>query len=148
MTREEADRYLRILAICHYVLGGIAGLIACFPILHLVIGIVMTGAGLFGAASSDTNGAEFWPFPLMGAFFIVIAGTVILLGWTFAVCIVMAGRSLMLRKRYTFCLVMAAIACTFMPLGTVLGVFTIIVLMQPVVREMYGLPVAEPRPQP
>ena len=41
---------------------------------------------------------------------------------------------------------MAAISCAFMPFGTVLGVFTLIVLLRPGVKELFGVgtaPVAE-----
>jgi hypothetical protein len=37
---------------------------------------------------------------------------------------------------------MAGIACVFMPFGTVLGVFTIIVLMRDSVRRLFGRPVS------
>jgi len=69
------------------------------------------------------------------AFFIVA-------GWTFAAMVAFAGRSLQTRQRYTFCLVMAGIECIFMPVGTVLGVFTIIVLVRDSVKELFGMPVA------
>jgi hypothetical protein len=35
--------------------------------------------------------------------------------------------------------VIAAIACSFVPIGTVLGVFTIIVLTRPSVRVLFGV---------
>ena len=38
-----------------------------------------------------------------------------------------------------YCLVVAAVECIFMPFGTVLGVFTIIVLMRPGVKERFGV---------
>jgi hypothetical protein len=38
---------------------------------------------------------------------------------------------------YIFCLVIAAVECIFMPFGTVLGVFTIIVLQRPTVKAMF-----------
>lgn len=42
------------------------------------------------------------------------------------------------RKRYReFSLVVAFINCVHIPFGTVLGVFTIIVLLRPSVREVY-----------
>lgn len=78
----------------------------------------------------------------MGLLFTVVAGGIILLGWAFAVCVVLAGCSLAARRRYMFCLVMAGIACAFMPFGTVLGVFTIIVLTQPLVKEMFEIRVS------
>ena len=59
-------------------------------------------------------------------------------GWTLAVCLVVAARSLNQRKRYLFCLVIAGItAAVCMPFGTVLGVFTIIVLLRPSVKEAF-----------
>ena len=40
---------------------------------------------------------------------------------------------------YTFCFVMAALACAFFPFGTILGIFTIVVLVRPGVKEMFGI---------
>ncbi len=68
----------------------------------------------------------------------VFAGLFIVAGWTLAVLTAYAGRSLQTRKRYTYCLVMAGVECIFMPFGTVLGVFTIIVLMRDTVKELFG----------
>jgi hypothetical protein len=50
-----------------------------------------------------------------------------------------AGRSLARRKRYLFCLIVAGTMCVMCnPLGTVLGVFTIVVLLRPSVKELFG----------
>jgi hypothetical protein len=49
----------------------------------------------------------------------------------------MTGLFLRQRKHRTFSLVIAAINCLQMPLGTVLGVFTIIILIRPSVVKMY-----------
>jgi hypothetical protein len=38
-----------------------------------------------------------------------------------------------------FCLVMGGVECLFMPFGTVLGVFTIIVLMREPVKQLFGV---------
>ncbi len=32
--------HLRLLAIFHYVVAGLAALVACFPLIHLVMGLV------------------------------------------------------------------------------------------------------------
>ena len=50
---------------------------------------------------------------------------------------ILAGRFLAARRRHLFCIVIAGIACMFMPMGTVLGIFTIIVLMRPSVKELF-----------
>ena len=74
----------------------------------------------------------------IGLMFVVMAIVFITFGWTLAVCIIIAGSNLAKRKRYMFCLVIAAISCINTPLGTVLGIFTIIVLMRPSVKELFA----------
>ncbi len=115
--------HLRLLSIFHYVVGGLAALFACFPIIHFTFGLLMLFA------------EETMRFRV--AFMVAFAGFFILAGWTIAVCVFIAGRNLARRRRYTFCLVMAAILCVFIPFGTVLGVFTIIVLVRPSVKELF-----------
>jgi hypothetical protein len=137
----QYKQYLKIISIFHYVIGGMAALFACFPIFHFLVGLGMLVFSLVGFG--EQGGLPFLPMAFVGAFFTLIAGSVMLLGWAFAVCVILAGRFLALRKRYMFCLVMAGIACMFMPFGTVLGVLTIITLVQPVVRGWFesGQPV-------
>ena len=67
-----------------------------------------------------------------------------LTGWTLAVAMAIAGRKLAVRRSYTYCLVVAGIECLFMPFGTVLGVFTIIVLIRPSVKALFEPPGAAP----
>lgn len=56
-----------------------------------------------------------------------------------AFSIILSGRFLQQRKHYWFSFVLACIACAFMPFGTVLGVFTIIVLSRDSVKAFYGI---------
>ncbi len=128
---------LRLLAIFHYVVGGLAGLFSLFPIIHLVMGIAMV-TGRMDAPDTDAV--------LFGWFFILFAAAMIVFGASFAVCLVLAGRFLMRRVHYTFCFVMAALACMFFPFGTVLGIFTIIVLSRTGVRELFDQPDTPARP--
>ncbi|MCE5268709.1 MAG: hypothetical protein LLG00_12575 [Planctomycetaceae bacterium] len=130
---QDAE-HLRLLSIFHYIVAGLAALFACIPIVHLYIGLAM-----FLAPGSLEHGHKAGPeaLRLIGLLSAAIAGVLILLGWTFAVCVFVAGRNLARRRRYTFCLVMAGLLCMFMPFGTVLGVLTIIVLMRPSVKAMF-----------
>ena len=41
MKANKDDEYLRLLSIFHYVVGGLAGFFALFPILHLIFGLLM-----------------------------------------------------------------------------------------------------------
>jgi hypothetical protein len=133
LTPQDAE-HLRLLSICFYVVAGLQALFACFPIIHFVMG----GALLVGGGVSG-KGEDAVPLMAMGGFFMIFAGALILFGWTLAACVAFAGRSLAERKRYMFCLVVAALeALMCMPLGTILGVFTIIVLMRPQVKAAFG----------
>ena len=73
--------------------------------------------------------------------FIGMAVLIMALTWAVAIAVVFAGRNIAARTAYTFCLVVAAIECAFMPMGTALGVFTIIVLMRPSVKQLFGVPI-------
>jgi hypothetical protein len=59
------------------------------------------------------------------------------MGLTFAALTAFAGRSLQQRRRHTFVQVVSGIMCLFMPIGTVLGVFTIVVLSRDSVRQQF-----------
>jgi len=49
-----------------------------------------------------------------------------------------AGAFLRRPAHYKFCFAAAVVACLLMPLGTVLGVFTIIALLRPGVKALFG----------
>jgi len=129
MTRD--DEHLRLLSIFHYVVAGMAGLFAMFPIFHLIIGLVF----VFAPNKFGGNGQSAPAF--LGWFFVIFAATFIILGLVFAVLVLTTGRFLAKRKHYTFCLVMAGVECIFMPFGTVLGVFTILVLTRESVKQLF-----------
>ena len=49
-----------------------------------------------------------------------------------------AGRCLSRRRCYSFALVMACVECLFIPFGTILGVFTISVLLRESVKALFA----------
>jgi hypothetical protein len=55
-----------------------------------------------------------------------------------AISILIAGRCLSRRKSYSFALVMACIECLFVPFGTILGIFTIVVLSRKSVKALFS----------
>ena len=132
MTNINDEEHLRLLSVFHYVVGGVAALFSFFPIFHLIIGLV------FILAPENLGGNGEAPPPFIGWMFVLFSVAFITVGLIFSAGIVFAGRSLAKRKRYLYCLVAAGVECMFMPLGTVLGVFTIIVLMRNSVKELFG----------
>ena len=119
--------HLKLLSIFHYVAAGMMALVACIPFLHFFMGLGLA-TGAFGDADPETRPIGF--VIMLFAFLFIFAG------WALAALTAFAGRSLAQRRRYTFCLVMGGIECLFMPVGTVLGVFTIIVLVRDSVKEL------------
>jgi hypothetical protein len=76
----------------------------------------------------------------LGWIFVGLGSFLFLLGIAIAICILMAGRSLAKHTRYWFAFVVACIECLFIPFGTILGVFTIIVLSRESVRVLFFQP--------
>jgi hypothetical protein len=129
---NDDDEHLRLLSVFHYVVASLAALFALIPVIHLVMGLLMV-TGRFGASGSGA-GEELW----FGWFFVIFATVWIVCGMSFAACLAFAGKFLRERRRYSYCLVVAGVACMFTPFGTVLGVFTILVLMRPSVKASFG----------
>ena len=141
LSLEDAS-HLRLLSIFHYVLAGLTALFSLFPLIHVGIGI----AALSGAMPIESNGGAASPDEtrLFGWLFIVIGSIFILCGLTLAGFMAYAGRCLARQRRHTLCLVVAALSCMLMPLGTVLGVFTLIVLLRPAVKAAFDAPTPTP----
>lgn len=128
---DASENDLNLLTIFHYVLAASYALFGCFPFIHLTVGIAMLRGGL------DQPGKPGLPAFVPYAF-IAIAAALILSFWAYAASLFYAGRCLRARKRLTFCTVMAAVSCVFVPFGTALGVFSLIVLQRPQVRAQFA----------
>jgi hypothetical protein len=133
---NEDLQHLKILSIFHYVVAGIGAIFACFPIFHLMMGMSM----LMGGFDIPDDPAMPFPFRIFGLMFTLIPAAIIVFGWAFAISMAIAGYFLGKQRNYMFCLVMAGIACIFTPFGTVLGIFTLIVLLRPSVKTLFNYP--------
>ena len=138
---DQDAEHLRLLSVFHYIVAGMMALFGSFPIIHFIIGVAV----ILGKFPHGTNGQ---PQPaLFGWFFVLFAGAWMLAGWSLAVAMVVAGRFLGQRRKYLYCLVVAGLtAAVCMPFGTVLGVFTIIVLMRPSVKKAFARNAAASHP--
>jgi hypothetical protein len=131
---SQDREHLQLLAIFHYVVAGLAALFSFFPLLYTTVGVIF----IFAARHGTAKPGEELPPEFLGWIFTVIGSALFLTGIAMAICILIAGRSLALRKRYLFVLVMACIECLFLPFGTILGVFTIIVLSRESVKGLFS----------
>src|SRR5882724_6753192 len=131
---SQDKEQLQLLAIFHYVVAGLAALFSFFPLLYTTVGAIF----IFAARHGTAKPGEDLPPEFLGWIFTVLGSVLFLTEIAMAICILIAGRSLALRKRYTFLLVMACIECLFIPFGTILGVFTIIVLSRESVKGLFS----------
>ncbi len=127
LSQEEQN--LDLLGTFHYIMGALMALFASIPIIHLVVGIVLL-TGVY-------NGGDVTPRNI-ALIFIILAAIIILVGWAFAVMIIICGRRLKERRSYNFCLVIAFMECLIMPIGTVLGIFSIITLTKEPVKKLFA----------
>lgn len=130
---SQDETYLDNLSIAHYVVGGIMVFFACMPLIHIFIGlsIIMGGAGFFPESAEP-------PPAFFGWMFFIIGLMVFLFGQAVSILVIVSGRFLKRRKNYLFSFILACIVCMFVPFGTILGVFTIIVLSKDSVKRIYG----------
>ncbi len=138
MTSQDAE-HLRLLSIFQFVYAGLMGLVALIPIIHVSIGVAI----LSGSLPMGPSSAGGPPPAMMGWLFVVIGGAIILMGLLTAVLNVLAGLFLRRRTHRTFCMVVSIFDCLNMPLGTALGVFTLMVLARPAVRAAFGKPASD-----
>jgi ABC-type transport system involved in multi-copper enzyme maturation permease subunit len=129
---NQDEEHLRMLSILHYVWGGLIGFFSVFGLLYAIFGVT---AMMFAARGH--NG----PPVLVGAMFLLFGLLFVLICGTISALTIWVGRNLSQRKRYTLCFVMACISCASFPLGTALGVFTLVVLLRPSVKQMFGRPI-------
>ena len=119
-------QYLKLLSLAHYILGGIAAAFSSAAIVRFFLRF----SRIVGHMGPPWHGH-------MGGAVSILAILYGIGGLAFAVCLIVSGRSLYKQINYAFCLVVAAISCIFIPVGTVLGVLTLIVLTRTSVQELF-----------
>lgn len=140
----DADQqHLLLLRIFHYIFAGLQGLYGLLLLFQLV---------LLNSMYSNITSSAFRDFEVEGQtinlsppshpsapltvmsmlMFALLALVVVMI-----LCNLITAHSLAVRRNYTFCLVISGINCMLAPIGTALGVFTIVVLLRPSVKRLF-----------
>lgn len=127
---EGDEQRLDTLGILYFVIAGLMGVAGCVPIVHVVLGVKLILDPSFAPGASSGPFNPGWVFVGVGVLIMLVA-------WTLALLLGLAGRCLRRRTAYTFCFVMAVIVCSNFPLGTALGVFTIVTLTRASVKRAF-----------
>jgi len=129
---SRVEEHLRLLSIFHYIFGALMGLFSLFPILHVLIGLSIINH------PEETGGQTPFEPALFGWIFFIGGALAICFGLTLAMLALYAGRCLATRRRLLYCTVIAGLMCIFMPIGTILGIFTLVNLTKPEVKELFA----------
>lgn len=129
--KVDAD-HLKLLGIFHFVYAGMAGLGTLFLVGHFaLLRAFFSNPKIWEAQKQAPPPAEL--FEMFGWFYLIFGAWLVS-----AIALnVIAGLCIRARMHRTFCMVVAGINCVRIPVGTVLGVFTIVVMARDSVRELY-----------
>lgn len=131
--RKTDDGHLRTLKICHYVMAGLSVLGIGFIGMHYAfMNMIFSNPEIMenarDAAFAENFFAVFKWFYLLGIVYAVALG----IGNLFSAIFIKT------RRNRVFSFIVSGLNCLNMPLGTLLGVFTIIVLSRPSVQDAYN----------
>lgn len=130
--RKTDAEQLNLLAIFHFVGAGLAVAALLFLLLHFTIFRTILSNPEFMKNSGGPPPPMFF-FALFQWFYLIFGLWFLASG----ILSLISGFYLRARKHRTFSLVVAGLLCLHIPLGTVLGIFTIIVLSRESVRQWY-----------
>jgi hypothetical protein len=128
--------HLRLLEIAYYIAGGVTAFFSCFFILHFTMFLVLGLNPQF-----FKNGISHNSNPPPAGLFLGMAGVIgalMVLGWIFGALQIYAGRCLRKRRHRTFVLIVAGLETCFIPWGTAIGVWTILILQRATVRSCFA----------
>ncbi len=136
-SRDDED-HLNLLAIFHFIGAGLALVGILFVFLHFTLMNSVLGNRHVWDKLQNQNSPQppFNPpdfFAIFKFFYLFFALWFV----ASAVLNLLSGIYLRARRHRTFSTVVGAINCLHLPLGTVLGVFTLVVLSRPSVRALY-----------
>lgn len=127
-SNEARDRdLLRVLAIFHWVFGGLALLASLAPAVMLAFGVFLASP-----AQQDPDAS------IAGVVLTCLGVVLGTLAFSYGTGMIVAGRGLWRQDRWVLCMVMAAVTCIFFPYGTVLGALSVVMLAKNGVRERFS----------
>jgi hypothetical protein len=129
-SADQDREHLRLVTIFYYIWAGVQALAG-------LVGLAFIGMGAFLVSSPQVAQSNNPPPPWFGTIFAGIGALVLVAFEAMAVLSLLTARFLSRRQHFTFCVVISVLTCMCMPLGTALGVFTILVLQRPSVKAVF-----------
>ena len=145
MTQEERQavvdaEQLRLLALFHYIFGGLG---VAFALLGIVWTLLMaTMFASFPPAPTGMTEEAARQLRTMPAVMMAVFGVLAALGVVYSILQIVSGRCIARRRARLFSLIVALPGLVFLPYGTLLSVFTFVVLERASVERLYDPPPA------
>ena len=124
--------HLRMLAIFHYLAAGMNGLGALFGIMYVGFGSFISSGVLNGL-----GGAGAGPPAQMGWFFIGIGAFIVVFAMASTALTIAAAVNLQNGTRKWLCITASVFHCLQVPIGTLLGAFTLVALSKPAIKGFF-----------
>lgn len=158
------SEHLRLLSVFYYVHAGLMALATLWPLIYVVMGLFVTNvasspsspsASAVVVSSSSSSGvpvpaaspssphgvamsvSEVEEAKMIGTIFIIVGVVMSLCFLALATANFFAARALSKRRNRMFIFVVGCINLLAMPLGTTLGVFTLIVMLRPTIQGLF-----------
>jgi hypothetical protein len=131
----QDESNLNVLGILFFVYAGMIGIGA----LALSAFAVLPAMLISGAAAGAKAAPSAPPSLLLGGVFAAMFGLFALILAVQCVIMILAGRALGRRQHYVLVMIGACGALLHMPLGTALGICTILILQKPAVKAAFGM---------
>jgi hypothetical protein len=134
---DKDAEHLRLLGIMSWVIAGINLLCGGFSLIYVGIGAAMVSGAIPMPSPSSTSAPGAPGLEMAGWIYIVMGGVYVAFFGILVIGNILAGNYLRAARNRTFCIVVAAMNCLNMPLGTILGVFTLVVVLRESVAERF-----------
>lgn len=129
MTAENHN--LNVFKVLFLIKGIFTLLVSFFPLLYVFMGMF-----IFNNEFQDND-----HFGFTGMVFMLVGSAIFLFILAMGILTILAGKYIGERRRYDFIFVIAILNCLTGILGILLGIFTIIELNKPQVKQLFGKPV-------
>lgn len=128
------EEHLKLLSIGYLVSAGMTAFFSLFALIYVFMGLMIALIGIAADTSSKTDNA---PPVAVGLILGAIGLAIFMVIMAIAVLKFRAGRCIQRRRSRSYCMVVAAISCLAIPYGTLLGVFTFVVLGRDSVKALF-----------
>jgi hypothetical protein len=134
LAQVHTQQQLRLLAMLHYVLGGITAAFAplCAYLAWLGLPLLQppSDAGVY-------RGVGFLDPLLVGAFLVTLGVVLGMLSLMHGAILAYVGRCIARRRRRVLCLVFSAFDLMYVPLGTAIGIYALVLLTRPAIKPLF-----------